>query len=108
MTILWGMLVGRVKVAGANRKHRVVIYSLSTCIPCKKAMRLLEDMGVEYEYIHLDTVDPDERGEAMVEIGERLPGRGIQLAYPIIIVDDLVTLIGFSERKLRKMFEGMP
>ena len=100
--------MGRVRVAGENRKHKVVVYSLSSCTPCKHAMRLLEAMGVEYEYIHLDTVDPDERGEAMVEIGEHLPGRGIQLAYPIIIVDDLVTIVGFSETKLRKMFEDLP
>jgi len=100
--------MGRVKVAGENREHDVVVYSLSSCSPCKKAMRLLEDMGVEYEYIHLDTADPDDRGEAMVEIGEFLPGRGIQLSYPIIIVDDLVTIIGFSERKLRKIFEELP
>ena len=100
--------MGRVKVAGENNKHSVVVYSLSSCTPCKKAMRLLESMGVEYEYIHLDTVDPDERGEAMVEIGELLPGRGIQLAYPIIVIDDLISIIGFSERKLRKLFEEGP
>jgi glutaredoxin-like protein NrdH len=105
MTELWGMLVGRVRVAGENKEHDVVVYSLSSCIPCKKAMGLLESMGVEYEYIHLDTVDPEERSEAMVEIGELLPGRGIQLAYPIIVIDDLISIIGFSERKLRKLFE---
>jgi glutaredoxin len=108
MTGLRGILVGRVKVAGENREHDVVVYSLSSCTPCKKTMRLLESMGVEYEYIHLDTVDPDERGEAMVELGDFLPGRGIQLAYPVIVIDDLITIIGFSERKLRKVFEGMP
>jgi len=105
---LRGIWVGRVKVAGENREHGVVVYSLSSCTPCKKTMRLLENMGVEYEYIHMDTVDPEERGEAMVELGEFLPGRGIQLAYPIIVIDDLITIIGFSERKLRKVFEEGP
>ncbi len=100
--------MGRVKVAGENREHDVVVYSLSSCTPCKKTMRLLEGMGVEYEYIHLDTVDPEERGEAMVELGEFLPGRGIQIAYPVIVIDDLITIIGFSERKLRKLFEERP
>ncbi len=100
--------MGRVKVAGENKEHDVVVYSLSSCTPCKKTMMLLESMGVEYEYIHLDMVDPEERGEAMVELGDFLPGRGIQLAYPVIVIDDLITIIGFSEMKLRKMFEEMP
>ena len=100
--------MGRVKVAGENKEHNVVVYSLSSCTPCKKTMRLLEDKGIEYEYIHLDTVNPEERGEAIVELGEFLPGRGIQLAYPIIVIDDLITIIGFRERKLRKLFEERP
>ena len=97
--------MGRVKIAGENREHDVVLYSLSSCTPCKKTMRLLESLGVEYEYIHLDIADPDERGEAMVELGEVLPGRGIQIAYPVIVIDDLISIVGFSERKLRKVFE---
>jgi len=100
--------MGRVKVAGENKEHKVVIYSLSSCTPCKKAMRLLESMGVEYEYIHLDTATPDERGEAMIEMGDFLPGRGIQIAYPVIVIDDLISIVGFSERKLRKVFQSGP
>ena len=100
--------MGRVKVAGENNEHSVVVYSLSSCTPCKKTMRLLEGMGVEYEYIHLDTANLDERGEAMVELGEFLPGRGIQIAYPVIVIDDLISIVGFSERKLRKLFEEGP
>jgi glutaredoxin len=100
--------MGRVKVAGENREHDVVLYSLSSCTPCKKTMRLLEGMGIEYEYIHLDTANPDERGEAMVELGEVLPGRGIQIAYPVIVINDLISIVGFSERKLRKVFEEGP
>ena len=99
--------MGRVKVAGENKEHSVVVYSLSSCTPCKKAMRFLESIEVEFEYINLDTADPEERSEAMVEIGEFLPGRGIQIAYPIIVIDDLISIIGFSERKLRTIFEGM-
>ena len=105
---LRGRHMGRVRVQGENREHEVVVYSLSSCTPCKHAMRLLKDMGVEYEYIHLDTAAPDDREDAMVEIGEFLPGRGIQLAYPIIVIDGLFSIVGYSERKLRKIFEGDP
>ena len=95
--------MARIKVSGENREHGVVLYGLTTCTPCKKTLAFLKSRGVEYEYMNLDAVDAEERGEAMMEIADYLPGRGVALAYPIIIIDDLICLVGFSESKLTKV-----
>ncbi len=92
-------------MAGADRRHRVKIFAISYCTPCRKAKMFLEENSVEYEYINIDEAVSEERKDAMIEIGEYLPSRGTTIAYPIIIVDDLSAMIGFDRQKLSRILE---
>lgn len=78
----------------------MTLYATSSCSPCRKTKRLLESRSVEYEYLYLDTADPVERSEAMIEIGERLTSRGVTIAYPIIIIDEKIVVYGYDEKML--------
>jgi len=95
----------RVRVGGVDGRHRVKIFAVSYCTPCRKARMFLEENSVEYEYVNIDEADPEERKEAMIEIGEYLPSRGTAIAYPIIIIDDLSAMIGFDRQKLSRILE---
>jgi glutaredoxin len=97
--------MARVLVPGKNRKHRLMIYTVSSCTPCKKAMAFLKSNSIEFEYMDIDRSEPDERKEAMLDIGNYLPVSGVTLAYPIIIVDELSAIVGFHEGKLRRVLE---
>ena len=90
--------MGRVKVPGSNKNHRVHLYTLSTCVWCKKTKQLLKDKGVEYEYVDLDTADPKERQEALTDI----QGRGLRVSVPIIIIDENKVITGFKEEEIRE------
>ncbi len=52
------------KVPGRNKKHRVLMYALSTCGWCKQAKRFLRDQSVEFEYIDVDLCGHEDRDES--------------------------------------------
>ena len=88
-----------VKVPGANNKHKVLMYALSTCGWCKRAKKFLNDNGVEYEYIDVDLCNQQDRNKIRQDIQKR----GGRLAYPTIIVDREILLTGASPNKLREV-----
>ena len=94
--------MSRIRVNGENREHRVTVYVTSRCVPCNKTRRFLKSRSIEYECLNLDTADPEERGEAMTEIGEFLTSRGIKITYPIIIIDEKTVIYGYDEEALFK------
>ena len=93
-------MMARVRVDGENREHRVTVYVTSRCAPCKKTRRFLKSSSIEYEYLNLDTADPEEREQAMIELGEHLPRRGRKITYPIIIIDENTVVYGYDEESL--------
>ncbi len=89
------------KVSGDNKKHRVLMYALSTCAWCKKTKKLLKDLNVEYEYIDVDLCNDVDREEIRQDIMKR----GGRPSYPIVIVDDKQMIIGFLEDKIKEALE---
>ncbi len=90
-----------VKVSGKNRKHKVLLYALSTCAWCKMEKQFLKDSSVEYEYVDVDLCNEKEREKIRGEILRR----GGELKYPTLIIDDMNLISGFHEEKIRKALE---
>jgi len=97
--------MGMVTVAGENNSHSVVVYTMSSCTPCWKTKKLFDSQSVKYEYLDLDTAAPWERSEAMVEIGEHLPGGGVKIFFPVIIIDGRTVIYGYDKGKLSEFLE---
>ena len=70
------------KVPGANKKHKVLVYALSTCAWCKKTKRFLQDKGIEYEFVDVDLCEDKD----MDAIREDLKKRGLGMNFPVVIV----------------------
>jgi len=90
-----------VKIQGKNRKHRVLMYALSTCAWCKLTKQFLKDNSVEFEYVDVDLCDDDDKEKIRKDILSR---RG-SLSYPTIIVDNKTLIIGFRKDKLKEALE---
>lgn len=87
------------KVPGKNKKHKVRIFTISTCGWCKKTKRLMTDLDYEYEYSDIDQVSGEEGHEAHEELKKYNPRQNV----PTIIIDDGETvIIGFKEDKIRE------
>jgi len=91
-----------VKVAGTNNKHKVRVFTISTCGWCKKMKRLLKSLNVEYEYADLDTLSEEEEDGVRAEMEKYNP----HMATPTLIIDDgKEVIVGFLEDKVRRFFE---
>ncbi|MCX8183608.1 MAG: glutaredoxin family protein [Crenarchaeota archaeon] len=86
------------KVKGENKKHKVLLYALSTCGWCRKTKKLLADNSVEYEYVDVDLCSDEE----YEQIRDDIIQRGGRIAFPTLIIDDVKLITGFDEDEIRK------
>lgn len=83
-------------VDGEN-KGNIVLFALSTCGWCKKTRMLIEDLGIEYDYIYVDLTNGDEREEAVETLKQYNP----DISFPTLVINDSDTIIGFEEDKIK-------
>ncbi|BBL61917.1 MAG: glutaredoxin family protein [Methanobrevibacter arboriphilus] len=83
-------------VDGEN-KGNIILFALSTCGWCKKTRMLIEDLGVEYDYIYVDLTNGDEREEAVETLKQYNP----DISFPTLVINDSDTIIGFEEDRIK-------
>jgi glutaredoxin len=83
-------------VAGKN-KGTIRLYALSTCIWCRKTKELLDQLGVEYDYAHLDTLEGDEKTKTTEEV----KGLNPRCSFPTLAIND-ICIVGYHEDKVRE------
>ena len=74
-------------------KGEILIYTLSTCIWCKKTKEYLKDMGVAYDYIEVDSLNEKEADAIEKEISRWNP-KG---SFPTLVLKGEKCIIGFDE-----------
>ncbi len=84
-------------VPGKN-KGKVMLYALSTCGWCKKTRALLEELGIEYDYIYVDLLEGQEQEDCVAQMGKYNPGTN----FPTIVLDSDKAIIGFKEDEIRR------
>ena len=87
-----------------NNVGSVMLYTLSTCPWCKKTKGLLNDLGVEYDYIDVDLLKPDEKDKAIETIKKWNP----DCSFPTLVVDDKKCIVGFKEDDIRNAMSSKP
>jgi glutaredoxin-like protein NrdH len=81
-----------------KKKGDVLLYALSTCGWCRKTKGLLDELGVEYDYVDVDQLDSEAKGEAIEEIRAWNP-RG---TFPTTVINNDTCIVGYQEEKLRE------
>ena len=66
--------------------RKVTVYTLSTCPVCKKMKQFLEENGIDYSPIEVDTLDGSEQWAATKELAKHNP----QASYPTVVVEDVI------------------
>ena len=93
-------MVDMTKVDGRDSGKRVVLYALSTCVWCKKTKALLEELGINYEFVFVDLLEGSEREEAMEAVTALNP----RCSFPTMSIDDRV-IVGYKEAEIREAVE---
>ena len=86
-------------IEGANDKHSVFLYTLSTCFWCKKTKQLLLDMGIKYSYIDVDLLEGAQQDKVMSEISAVNPQGG----FPTIVIDKTKTVVGYQPEEIKEI-----
>ncbi|MHA1191526.1 MAG: glutaredoxin family protein [Promethearchaeota archaeon] len=90
------------KVDGKNDSHDVSIFSLSTCMWCKKCKAYLKDRDIKYKYIDLDSVSSKQKSEILEYLREKYkPDR---ISYPFLVCDDKF-VVGYDPNKYEEIMK---
>ena len=77
----------------------IILYAISTCIWCKKARSLLDELKIDYYYTYVDLLNGDETAGVKDEIRQWNP----KCSYPTLVINNESCIIGFDEEKIREL-----
>ena len=89
-----------VNIPGKKSRH-IMLYALSTCSWCQKTKKLLDDLGVEYNYEYVDQLQGDEKEEAIRKVTAWNPSCN----FPTIVLDNEKCIVGYNEREIREALQ---
>lgn len=81
-----------------EKSGSVMLYALSTCGWCQKTKKLLDDLGVEYDYEYVDHLQGKEREQAIQEVTKFNPS----CSFPTLVIDNNKCVIGYKENEIRE------
>jgi glutaredoxin-like protein NrdH len=88
--------MNRTRVPG-KRKGDILIYALSTCVWCRKAKQILNEMGVEYDFVDVDQTSGDEKESIMNALKKHNPA----CSFPTIVIND-TCIVGYKEDRIKE------
>lgn len=81
-------------IEGERQDHDAVIFALSTCAFCRRAVEYLKSRNVQFRYTYLDQIDLETKRVVKKELSERFDNI---VVFPILVVDDQRAYSGFTE-----------
>lgn len=85
-----------IEIPGKEYNKELVIFALSTCAFCKRAMNHLKNKEIPYKYIYLDEMEVSKKEEIKAELRRQFKK---SLIFPFLVVDWQQALTGFVEVK---------
>ena len=82
-------------VEGGNDSQEIQIFTLSTCMWCKKCKRYLDDKNVKYKYIEMDKSQYSQKARILEFLKENYKER---ISYPFVICDGKA-IVGYDPNK---------
>jgi len=90
-----------IKEEGIKKKGEIIVYALSTCAFCKKALKFLRENSISFSYVYVDEFDHDKKNQIKHELKEKYKK---DIGFPFLILDDTTVIIGFTEDEYKKKF----
>ena len=89
-----------IKIVPGQKVKNIMLFTLSTCVWCKKTKALFNDLGLEYSFVDVDLLFGDDREEAHQEMQKH----NSEVAFPTIIINDgELVIVGYEEAKIRSL-----
>ena len=81
-------------IEGSRQDHDAIVYALSTCAFCRRAIEYLKKQSVQFRFTYLDQIDVETKRSVKRELAERFDNI---VVFPILVVDDQRAYSGFTE-----------
>ncbi len=91
-----GIVMKKTRVNGTD-KGEIILYALSTCVWCRKTKDLLEQLGVQYDFIDVDLLEGEERSRATENVRILNP----RCSFPTLAINGQC-IVGFQEEKIKE------
>ncbi|MBE0524345.1 MAG: glutaredoxin family protein [Methanosarcinales archaeon] len=75
----------------------IKIYTLSTCVYCKRFKKFLKTNGFDFKYVDVDTLTGSEREDVLQEVMMLNPG----ISFPTAVINGKV-IVGFNETEVMR------
>ena len=90
------------EVDGKKDKQDVSIFTLSTCMWCKKCKAYLKDRDIKYKFIDVDSISSEEKSKILEYLRENYkPDR---IAYPFLVCDNKF-VVGYDPNKYEELIK---
>ena len=76
----------------------IMLYALSTCGWCQRTKKLLDDLGVAYDYEYVDHLQGEEREEAIQKVTAWNPS----CSFPTMVINNEKCIVGYQEHEIRE------
>ena len=90
-----------VKHVDGKTVGKLMLYALSTCVWCQKTKRLLDDLGVGYDYTDVDLLPGSEKEAAIKVIKKHNPA----CSFPTLVINDSKCIVGYKENEIREVLK---
>ena len=89
----------QIKTVEGNTDKKIMLFTLSTCIWCRKTKALLNELGVGYQYVDVDLLSDTDQDEANIEMSKYQSG-----SFPTIVFNDgEKVIVGYEEEEIKGM-----
>jgi glutaredoxin-like protein NrdH len=75
----------------------IKLFALSTCPWCQKTKKLLNELGLEYDFVDVDLLNGTEKEQTLKIIQKWNPGR----SFPTLVINNSQAIIGFKEQEIK-------
>jgi glutaredoxin len=83
--------------AEGKKIPKIRMFTLSTCIHCKRAKAFFQQRQVPFEFLDVDLLQGKEKESVLEEVGRYNP----ELTFPTILIGGEV-IVGFNEERLKR------
>ena len=82
--------------------ENITIFTLSTCMWCKKCKRFLNEKNMKYRYIDVDNIDYKDKSTLLAYLRENYESR---ISYPFLICES-GHVVGYDTDKYDDLLNG--
>ncbi|MHA2039234.1 MAG: glutaredoxin family protein [Promethearchaeota archaeon] len=65
-------------------EDNIIIFTLSTCMWCKKCKRFLDDRNLKYKYIDIDKIERSDKSKILEYLRSKYSAR---ISYPFLVCE---------------------